>query len=161
MLMWNQIAQALRDIDAGLSNRVLEWPVEAVVHAGLQGSADFSKTLGVDGSGTWVPGKNGLADSTRIVDGEPVAGIEVKITAKENEADYACPRGCTMQLEHLAHQGTLVIVTSGDRADRDRAAWPSSARVVTLAELAEIMDRTTAPTDESLVRALFGLRSIR
>lgn len=160
MLVWKQIAQALRDVDAGLSSRVLEWPVEAVVHAGLQGSTDFASKCGVDGPGTWEAGKNGLADSTRSVDGVPVAGVEVKITAKENEANYNCPQGCTMQLEHLAHQGSLVIVTSSKRADRDHASWPSTASIVTLTELAAIMDRSTAPPDDAVVRALFGLQPL-
>lgn len=158
MSIWNQIARALRDVDAGLSSRVLEWPVEAVVHAALQGSHDFAGALSVDGAGTWVAGRNGLADSTRCVNGAAVAGVEVKITAQVNAANYNCPQGCTRQLEHLAHLGTLVIVTSSKRADRDAAKWPPTARIVTLTELAEILEKSSEPPDENLVRALFGLQ---
>lgn len=160
MSIWNQIAQALRDVDKGLSSRVLEWPVEAVVHAALQGSHDFADALGVDGAGTWVAGRNGLADSTRCVDGAVVAGVEVKITAQENAANYSCSQGCTRQLKHLAHLGKLVIVTSRKRADKDGATWPSTARIVTLTELAEILEKSSEPPNENLVRALFGLQPL-
>lgn len=124
---------------------MLDWPVEAVVHAGLRGSTDFAAALG-DGSGTWLAGTNKRADSSQIVDGIPVADVEVKITVKENAADYDCLRGCTMQLEHLAHQGTLVIVTCGRRADRDRAGWVRERARRDVSELAMIMDRCAAPT---------------
>ncbi|MGH3973218.1 MAG: hypothetical protein ACRDS9_07825 [Pseudonocardiaceae bacterium] len=158
--MWNDIAHALREVDDGRSGRRLEWPVEAFVQSGLQESAGFAAALGVDGPGTWVAGKNGLADSARIEDGTVLAGVEVKITAQENAANYHCTLGCTMQLEHLAHQGTLVIVTSSQRAKRDRAIWPASARVMTLTEIAAAMDQSEAPDGRSLVRALFGLGPI-
>lgn len=158
MTLWNEIARALRQVDRGLSTRVLEWPVEAVVHAGLCGSDDFAQSLGVQGRGEWVAGRNGLADSTRIAENVPQAGVEIKITAKENAANYKCEKGCIYQLEHLAHQGDLVIVTTTTRAQRDGGIWPHTARVITLAELADVMDRSDPPTDEKLVRAIFGLR---
>src|SRR5699024_7750913 len=161
LTLWAQTAQALRDVDSGLSRRVLEWPVEAVVQAGLKHSEDFARHLGGAGQVTWVPGRNGLADSTRLLNEAPVAGVEVKITAKENEANYDCQRGCKMQLEHLAHQGPLVIITSSKRADRDGPKWPPTATGVTLTELADIMEHSSGPEDSILLRALFELPTNR
>ena len=156
--LWKRIAEALRRIDRGDSRRSVEALTEAIVHAGLRASHGFPEALGVAGPGAWHAGKRGRADSTRLHDGEPLAGVEVKITAQENwVSSYNCERGCTRQFEHLAHQGDLVIVTSSKRAKKDANEWPTEARIIMLSELADIMNRTTPLPDRLLIDEIFGL----